>query len=296
MLHAAKRQITSRTKHPLIIGSLKTAAVIFGAVLVAAGLELFLIPNGFLDGGVVGISILLTNFISIPVGVFIGVLNIPFLFIAYRHSGIKTAFRTALGIAVLAFATVLFHYLEPVTDEYFLALVSGGALVGAGVGVALRFGGALDGTEILAVYLATRTRFSVDQIILGINVIIFTVAAFILSWEAALSSFFLFYLVVTRIIRQVMQGGTELKMLEIVSKNHQAVAEVVHKELNRKVLFIDAHRDDVTDVTKVVKTYCARVEEAALVEAIEEVDPDAIIIVTDAANVHGSVFANNKHH
>lgn len=296
MLHAAQRIIADRNPHPFLVGTLKTFAVVFGALLVAFGLEQFLIPNGFLDGGVVGVSIILAKFIELPVGVFIAVLNIPFLFIAYKHAGWTTTFRTALGVATLAFATILFHYIPPLTSEFLLALGYGGLFVGAGVGIALRFGGALDGTEILAVFLANRTRFGVDQIILGINAIIFVVAIFVLSPEQAMASFLLFYLVVARIIKYVMQGGNETQIIQILSSKHQEISEAIHNALNRKVTFIDAHKDDINDTFKIVMTYCARFEEAQLVEAVEAVDPDALIIVTDAANLHGSVFTKNKHH
>lgn len=296
MLNAAQRLIADRNPHPFVVGTLKTFAVIFGALIVAFGLEQFLIPNGFLDGGVVGVSIILANFIQLPVGVFIAVLNIPFLFIAYKHAGWTTTFRTALGVATLAFATILFHYIPPLTSEFFLALGYGGVLVGAGVGIALRFGGALDGTEILAVFLANRTRFGVDQIILIINAVIFIIAAFVLSPEQAMASFLLFYIVVTRIIKYVMQGGNEAQIIQILSTKHQEVSDAIHAALNRKVTFIDAHKDDINDTLKIVMTYCARFEEARLVEAVEAVDPEALIIVTDAANLHGSIFTENKHH
>ncbi len=296
MLHSAQKLIADRNPHPVLVETLKTVAVVFGAVLVGFGLEQFLIPNGFLDGGVVGVSIILSNFISIPTGIFIAVLNIPFLFIAYKHAGWTTTFRTALGVAALAFSTIILHNIPPLTEEFFLALGYGGVLVGAGVGIALRFGGALDGTEILAVYLANRTRFGVDQIILIINAVIFTVAAFVLSPDAAMASFLLFYIVVTRIIKYVMQGGNEAQIIQILSTKHQEISEAIHTTLNRKVTFIDAHKDDIEDTLKIVMTYCARFEESMLVEAVEEVDPDAVIIVTDAANLHGSIFTQNKHH
>jgi len=296
MLRKAKDHIVKRTKHPILLELLKTIIIIIGALLVAVGLELFLVPNGFLDGGVVGISIILTNFIDLPLGVFIGVLNIPFLFIAYKHAGVKSAVRTALGIATLSFTTILLHHSEPLTTEFVLALGYGGLLLGVGVGLALRYGGALDGTEILALSLATKTKFSVEQIILLINFFIFLVAAFVFTPERAMASFLLFYIVVTPIIKRVMEGGNEMKTIQIMSTKHAEIAEAIHTTLNRKVVFVDAHKDDLNDNLKIVFLFVARVEEAILVETVEDIDPDAIIVVTDAANLHGSIFAQNKHH
>lgn len=296
MLRKTKAQLVKRSKHPIINELFKTVIIMLGAVLVAVGLELFLVPNGFLDGGVVGISIILTNFINLPLGAFIGLLNIPFLFIAYNHAGIKSAIRTALGIATLSFSTILLHHSEPLTTEFVLALGYGGLLLGVGVGLALRYGGALDGTEILSLSIATKTRFSVDQLILFINFFIFLVAAFVFTPEQAMASFLLFYVVVTPIIKKVMEGGSEMKTIQIMSTKHAEIAEAIHEKLNRKVIFVDAHKDDLNDNLKIVFLFIARVEESILVETVEEIDEDAIVVVTDAANLHGSIFAKNKHH
>ena len=170
MLTTTRTRIANKTRsHPALHESFKMFAVICGAILVAVGLELFLVPNGFLDGGVVGVSIILTNYVDIPLGIFIAVLNVPFLFVAFKSSGWKTALRTAVGISVLSISTIFLHHSEPLTREFTLALGYGGLLLGVGVGLALRYGGALDGTEILSVSLSNKINMGVDQIILIIN-------------------------------------------------------------------------------------------------------------------------------
>lgn len=299
MLTNARARIATKTKsHPFLHELFKTGAVIFGALLVAVGLELFLVPNGFLDGGVVGISIILTNFINLPLGVFIGVLNVPFLFVAFRHSGWSTAFRTALGIATLSVATIFLHHSEPLTEEFTLALGYGGLLLGVGVGLALRYGGALDGTEILSVSLSNKINLGVDQIILIINFFIFVVAAFVFTPERAMASFLLFYIVVTPIIKKVMEGGSETKTVQILSTQHSAITEAIHEKLNKKVVLFDAHKDDLEPGhdLKILFTIVARIEESALAEIVEEIDPDAIIVFNDGANIRGGMFSKNKHH
>lgn len=296
MLAAIKTHFGNKKKHPLLTEAYKLIAILVGAALVGTGLELFLVPNGFLDGGVTGISIILTNYIHLPLGVFIGVLNIPFLIIAFKYQGVKSAVRTAIGIATLSATTIFLHHFDPLTHEFVLALGYGGLLLGVGVGLALRYGGALDGTEILAVTLATKTRFAVDQIILAINFFIFLAAAFVLGTEQAMASFLLFYVVVTPIIKKVIDGGSSAKMVQIMSSKHVEVADAIHTALNRKVIFVDAHKDDINDTLKIVTTFCARAEESQLVEAVDQADPDAIVIINDASNLHGSIFTKNKHH
>ena len=297
----ARMKISTKAKsHPVLDEVFKTTAVILGALLVAVGLELFLVPNGFLDGGVVGISIILTKYIALPLGAFIGILNLPFLFIAYRHSGWRTAIRTAIGIATLSAGTILLHeiHAEPLTTEFTLALGYGGLLLGVGVGLALRYGGALDGTEILAVSLSNRMNLGIDQIILVINFFIFVVAAVVFTPERAMASFLLFYIVVTPIIKKVMEGGDETKAVQIFSTKHAEITDAIHQKLNKKVVLIDAHKDDLLPDhnLKILMTFVPRVEESAIVETVEEIDPDAIIVFSDVASIRGGMFSKNKHH
>lgn len=299
MLRAAREKIVHKTtKHPVIHEIFKTGIVMLGALLVAVGLEMFLVPNGFLDGGVVGVAIILTKFFSVPLGVFIGIINIPFLFIAFKHSGFTMALRSALGIATLSVATIFLHHIEPLTNEFTLALGYGGLLLGVGVGLALRYGGALDGTEILAVSLSNKVNMGVDQIILAINFCIFLVAAFALSPEQAMASFLLFYLVVTPIIKKVMEGGSETKSVQILSTKHVEIAEAININLNKKVVLLDAHQNDLAPEheLKMIMTFVARIEESTLAEIVEEIDPKAIIMFNDASNIRGGMFSKNKHH
>lgn len=289
---------TKANSHPFLNEVSKIFAIMIGAVLVAAGLELFLVPNGFLDGGVVGISIILSKFLALPLGAFIGVLNIPFIIIAYRHSGWRMALRSAIGIATLSFATIWLHHFDSLTDEFTLALGYGGLLLGVGVGLALRFGGALDGTEILSVTLANKVNMSVDQIILFINFFIFVAAAFVLGIEPAMASFLLFYLVVAPIIKKVMDGESNLSQVQIISTKHMEITEAIHEQMNRKVVLIDAHKDSLEDcqTLKVLHLYVSRIEDAVLTELVESIDSAAIIAFTDVANIRGGKYSNNSHH
>lgn len=297
----ARIKISKKTRnHPVLDELFKTSAVIVGAILVAVGLELFLVPNGFLDGGIVGISIILTNFLALPLGAFIAVLNLPFLFLAYKHSGWRTACRTAIGIAVLSASTIALHHFhaEPLTHEFTLALGYGGLLLGVGVGLALRYGGALDGTEILAVSLSNKINLGVDQIILSINFFIFLVAGFVFTPERAMASFLLFYVVVTPIIKKVMEGGSETKSVQIFSTKHAEITEAIHQKLNKKVVLLDAHKDDLLPDhdLKILMTFVPRIEESAITETVEDIDPNAIIVFSDVASIRGGMFSKNKHH
>lgn len=289
--------------HPVLKEMFRFLAVIIGAVTVAAGLELFLVPNDFLDGGVTGISIMLTHYFGLPLGVFIAILNTPFIVLTMIYSGWKSSVRTIVGIAALSFSTILLHGIEPLTDEFSLALGYGGVLVGFGVGLALRYGGALDGMEALSVIISNKTRFNIDQIILGFNLIIFVVAAFAISAESAMASFLLFYIVVTPIIKKVMEGGDETKTAQIVTTKPKEVTQLIHEEFNKRVLITQAHRTVDGEIlgnsennVAMLNVIIARIEESRLTELVEELDSEAIIVFHDTVSIHGNVIKKNAHH
>lgn len=289
----------NKKRHPLLHEVYNMGSVILGAILVAIGLEMFLVPNNFLDGGVVGVGIILTNYIKLPLGVFIAVLNIPFVALTWIKLGRRTALRTVVGIGTLAISTVILHHHDAWTDEYVLALGYGGLLLGLGVGLALRAGGALDGTEALASLVSTKSSWSVDQIILYINIGIFTTAAFVISPESAMSSALLFYVVVAPIIRKVVDGDTDMKLVEIVTDKPSEVIENVHRESKRRIVTYKSKailRDGTLGEVIVVKLLVSRMEETFIGDLVLEVDPDASIIFKEVSHVRGGAFENNGTH
>lgn len=279
-------KITDRAhnSHPILKEGFRILAILVGAGLVGVGLEFFLVPNGFLDGGVTGISIIVANLTGLPLGLFIAVLNVPFVVLAWKFSGFKNAARTIVGIAALSAFTLIFHHREPLTEEFVLALGYGGVLLGVGVGLALRYGGALDGIESLAHILSARTSFDVDKIILIFNFFVFVAAAFIYTPEQAMASFLLFYIVVAPMIKRMMDSS-DMKTVQIISTKHAEISEMIHKELNKKVIFTDAHNDNLENDLKIVTVFIQRIEERNIQEIVEEVDEHAIIIFNDATTV-----------
>ena len=289
--------------HPLLHEAVRVGAIIIGAILVGVGLEYFLVPNGFLDGGITGVSIILTHYFKLPLGVFIALVNLPFVILSFKHLGKKASLKTAIGIASLVLSTLLIGHVKPATEEFTLALGYGGLLVGAGVGLALKFGGALDGTEALAVILSQRMRANVDQIILAINLVIFAFAAAFISPQAAMSSLLLYYVVVTPMIKKVMEGGSEIKTAQVITTEYRDVVKTIHDTINRRVVITGAHRTSGSEVdgedgnnVKVLTLIVSRIEENLLQDAVEEVDPDAIIIFNDSATIHGGIIQRSKHH
>ena len=289
--------VATAKKHPFLGEIYQVTSIMIGAVVFAVGLEGFLIPNGFLDGGVVGISILATQYVDVPMGVFIAVLNIPFVLLAWAMIGHRSAMRSGLGIATLSAATIYLHHMHAFTEQSWLALVCGGAMIAVGIGVALRHGGALDGTEVLATILASRTNATVGQVILYINLTIFTAAGFVLGWEAALLSAVLFYVVVKDLVDQIAHGEHGALRARVATTRYAEVAQMISGRINRPVL-VDEHRhwyaDGPGEAVWVVTFVCSRMEEATLVEDIEAIDPHANVSFSDITNHHGPIYESMK--
>ena len=190
--------------------------IILGILIAGFGLKSFLIPNGFIDGGITGISLLISFLTPISVSILIFILNIPFMFLANKHIGKTFAIKTFLAISGLSLSLIFIQY-PVITPDKLLVAVFGGFLLGAGVGLAVRGGSVLDGTEVLSIYLNKKTGWSIGEIIFIINVIIFSFAASLLGIEAALYSI-LTYLAASKTIDFFVQGIEEYIGITVISK------------------------------------------------------------------------------
>lgn len=270
--------------------ALKLVIMALSAIVVAYGLSL-LVAHDFLDGGVTGLSILAERITGVPMGLWLALLNLPFIIMAWFKLGRRTAVRTLVGILTLAIASVVFHHMPAITDERWLAFFSGGLMLGAGIGTAIRFGGALDGTEALAAILADRISFDIDQVILAINVGIFTLAAFFVGVEPALASGMLFFFVVSPIIGRITSGDNSVKFTRIITDHPEDIAGLIEGKLHRKVAmeqrkvwkdggFAPAQASELQMVM-------SRLEESELAEMVKDIDPRAVILMSDITSHHG---------
>lgn len=290
--------VKASRKHPVAEEIYSFASIIVGAALVAFGLEGFLIPNGFLDGGITGISILIASFLPVPMGVILGILNIPFVVLMWLKFGHMNAIRTAVGIAVLAAGTIILHHMEPVTEEFVLALAYGGAALGIGIGLALRQGGALDGMEALASILSRSTRFSVDQLILVFNIVIFIVAAFVVGPQQALASAALFYLAVAPVIKKVVDGDSYSRRARVATSKPAEVAAALQDSVSGRILmegsrvFADG---EFTAASGDISFTIPRLQEASVTDTILDIDPDAVVVFLDIASLRGGSYEQKGH-
>ncbi|MFM9278291.1 YitT family protein [Paenibacillus jiagnxiensis] len=274
---------------------LKFIYITAGAVLAGVALELFLVPNQIIDGGITGISLVLTNVTGLPLGIFLFVINLPFLAIGFKQVGKAFAISALYGIIVLSTTTTLLHHVEAFTKEPLLAVFFGALLLGIGVGLVLRAGGTTDGAEIVAILISRRTNASVGQVILGINVVIFIAAGFILGWDAAMYSIFTFY-IASKVMDIVVEGLDESKSVTIITSDYEEVAEAIMSRLGRSTTYLYARGGFTKEDTQVIYCVVSRVELSTLKTVVREIDPKAFIAVEDVADVSGGSFTKKQAH
>ncbi|WEK55076.1 MAG: YitT family protein [Candidatus Cohnella colombiensis] len=260
--------------------------ITIGAVMMAVALEIFLVPNAIIDGGITGISIVLSEITSVKLGLYIFIINLPFLYIGYKQIGKTFAISTLYGVAVMSVSTALLHPVEPFTNEKILAVLYGGLILGAGVGLVIRFGGALDGSEIVAILLSKRFRLPVGQIIMVFNVFIFIIAGFVFGADSAMYSIFAFYLA-AKVMDIVVEGLDESKSVTVISPDYEEISDAIMNRLGRNTTYLYARGGYTKDDTQVIYCVVTRIELAKLKSIVHEIDPKAFISISNVADVMG---------
>lgn len=274
---------------------LRTIMITLGAILMAVGLEIFLVPNKVIDGGITGISIMLSHVTGIQLGIFLFLLNLPFVYLGYKQMGKTFAISTVYGIIVLSIFTSLFHPVPAFTDDILLATIFGGMILGIGVGIVIRSGGALDGTEILSLVVTKKVPFSVGQIIMFINFFILGAAGFVFTWDRAMYSL-LAYVIASKAIDTVVAGLEESKSVWIISEAAEQIGDAVNARLGRGVTYLKGEGAYTGDEKKVIFSVITRLEESKLTTIVEEIDPSAFLAIADIAEVRGGRFKKRDIH
>lgn len=270
-------------------------AVPIGAFIVAVGLEIFLIPNHVIDGGITGISIMLSVTLGLPIGIFLILLNIPFFLLGYKQIGKTFALTSLLGIALMSLFTQLLVPVRPLTTDPILATVFGGLLVGIGVGLVVRNGGSTDGTEILAILVNKGTPFSVGELVMFINVFILSAAGFVFSWDRAMYSL-MAYFIAYKTIDITIEGLEQSKAIWIISEHHEEIGDALNSRLGRGVTYLNGEGAYSGDQKRVIFTVITRLEEAKLKSIVNDIDPGAFLAVGDIHDVKGGNFKKRDIH
>ncbi|MBQ1663057.1 MAG: YitT family protein [Clostridia bacterium] len=259
--------------------------ITLGILIDAIALELFLIPNSVLDGGLTGISLMIQYKTGWPLGLIVSVFNLPFIFLGMKQVGKRFALAYTYALAVFTLFTQLFHHVAPVTENELLSVAFGGFLLGAGVGLVLRGGACIDGTELVALMISRKSAASTGVVILVFNLIIFTVASFLFGVDRALLSLLTYY-IASRIIDKVEEGLDTAKQVIIITDDAEPIADAIYKRLGRTVT-ISSARGLVSGKKEMLYVVITRLELPELREIVEASDESAFITISDVNEIIG---------
>jgi uncharacterized membrane-anchored protein YitT (DUF2179 family) len=277
-----------------IVFHIKDSLLILAGILSAGfGLKSFLLPNDFIDGGATGISLLLTEITNLPIYLFILLVNIPFILFGYRQIGKSFTIKTIITITGLALCLAFVEY-PIVTNDKLLVAVFGGFFLGAGIGLTVRAGAVLDGTEVLAIFLSKKTHTTIGDIIAIINVIIFSAAAYFLSIEAALYSM-LTYIAASKTVDYIIEGIEEYTGVTIISPKHEEIRQVITEKLGRGITEYKGSggygkRGHTRMDMSIIFTVVTRLEISRLRTEIEIIDPGAFVVMHSIKDTKGGMI------
>lgn len=265
------------------------------AFIVAFALECILLPNKVIDGGIIGISMMINYVTKANLGLVIFLLNLPFIFLAWTNLGKMFVLQTFYAVAALGLATNIFASMHDavILDELLLVVIFGGIILGFGVGLVLKNSASLDGTEILSIKLSKKFSFlSIGEFLMGINLLIYTASAFVFDLKQALYSI-LTYFVASKTIDAVIDGFNSSKSVRIVSEFYKEIGSAIMKELDVSVTYMKA-KGGYSGEDKVL-TYCvvSRLEMAKVKNIVKNIDSKAFLVIEAVHEVEG-VRVNNR--
>ena len=272
----------------------KAIFITIGAFIFAVGLEMFLLPNKIIDGGIVGISMMISYLTKWNLGILIFCINIPFVLMALKTLGKNFVIQTFFATAMLAVATNILHGRQA-TEDLLLATVFGGIILGFGVGIILRNNASLDGTEMVSINLSKKLKIiSVGELLMFINLFIYMGAAFLFGWDRALYSILTYY-IASKVIDSVLEGLDKAKSVRIFSEYYKEIGEAIMKELNVSVTYMKGLGG--YSKQEKVQTYCvvSKFETAKLKELVHSIDPRAFWVTEDVYEVEGVRVKKRKH-
>lgn len=265
--------------------------ITFGAFLFAYCLESLIIPNRLIDGGIVGVSLILEEITPITFSMFLVALNIPFIIVGYKQLGKNFSFQCLYGIILTSAFTEILQNVPPITNDPLLGAVFGGGILGIGVGIVLRNNGALDGTEILATLISNQSPFTVGNVVLFFNLFIFLFASVVYGINSAFYSI-IAYLVAAKMIDLIIDGMNESKAMIIITEKADIIGDALLQSLGRTVTYFTGEGGYSRSQKKVIYCVVHRLEEAKLIAIVRQFDPDAFLAMTDVSKVNGGKIKN----
>lgn len=286
---------TQKKQRKLLMAS-RALLVIIGGIITGYGLEAVLIPNAVSDGGVTGLSIVGSQLTGFPLGILIGILNIPFVFLGYKQIGKSFAVYSVIGILSLAISTSLMHHVPTIIEgDTLLITVVGGIIIGFGMGLALRNGGALDGIDMLAVLLSRKLPFGTSDLILFLNMFVFIFVSTVFGLQGAILSA-IAYFIASKVIHIVEEGLSGSKTFKIITEEPEIMVETIRDRLGRGATYTLAEGGYSNEQFKEITCVVSRMEERKMKEIIHELDPKAFVAIYDVSEVKGGNFKKRDIH
>lgn len=263
-----------------------------GAVIAAFAMEEFLVPCTILDGGMIGVSIMVNNLSGVSLSILTILFNVPFLIIGSKKMGLKFVVKSIYAMVIFSIFLEVFKGWTNVTDQLLLAVCFGGVILGAGVGIVIRFGGCLDGTETVAIMLNRKFKWPVGRTVLIFNIAIYAIAGLLFGFDRAMYSL-LTYFITSKIIDLVENGFDQAKAAMIITNESKEIAERIYQQLGRTVTMMEG--EGLISGKKVV-LYCVltRLEIYELKRLINSVDASAFVVVSDVSEIIGNHIKRNN--
>ena len=270
--------------------------ILLGIASAVFGLRGFLLPNDFIDGGATGIALLISELTPATFPIMLIVVNIPFLLLGFGTIGRTFAAKAALAITGLAITTALIE-LNPVTDDKLLVAVFGGFFLGAGIGLTIRGGAVIDGTEVVALFLSKHLGTTVGDIITAINIVIFGAAAYFLSVDVALYAM-VTYLAASKTVDFVIEGIEEYIGVTIISSHNEEIQEMIVNKLGRGVTLYKGKggfgKKGPAEEKNIIYTVITRLEISRINIEIEKIDPHAFVVMTSVKDIKGGMIKKRR--
>lgn len=266
-----------------------------GIISACFGLKSFLLPSGFIDGGVTGISLLVSNVTGLKLSYLIVLINVPFVLLGYRQIGKIFAIKTSVAISLLAILLIVAPF-KPITHDPLLIAFFGGLFLGGGIGLAMRGGCVIDGTEVLALYISKHSTLTVGNIILILNIIIFSFAAIFLGIDTALYAI-LTYLSASNTVDYIVNGIEQYTGVTVISEKNEQIRKFIINRMKRGVTIYKGEGGYGTkkDIN-ILYTVVTKLEMGKLQTAIRQIDPDAFVIQQQIADIKGGVVKRQALH
>ncbi|OPJ60129.1 YitT family protein [Clostridium chromiireducens] len=284
----------TKKRNGVLINFSRVLFMLLGSALAAIGLEIFLIPNNIIDGGITGISIMASHLTSIELGIFTFVLNLPFVILGYKQIGKTFAVSTIFSVICFSIGVTLLHPIPGITQDTLLATIFGGIILGVGVGLIIRNGGSLDGTEIVAILLEKRSAFSIGEIVMFINLFILGTSGFLFGWDRAMYSL-IAYFIAFKAIDITVEGLEESKSVIIVSDKNKDISKAIMDRLGRGITLLNGKGAYSGAETEVIYVVLSRLEIAKLKKIVHDFDEDALITITSVEGT-GKKYAKKAIH